>query len=247
MVGLLSLCPGNFHSQQIGEIVLMSSWRHSPGSAPCEPRLLAIDQLIQRARHGDSEALSSLYHHFLPGVFGYIAARVPDRLTAEDLTSEVFLDMVEGISQVKASEEAKFAAWLFQIARMMVAGYYRKREKVPVCVSFESPSWEDEGQSHTHAANHPACDPVRWSEARADWQVVALAINLLTEEQRQVLVARLILGYDVATVARMLGKKANAIKALQFRALQRLQGLLQKSALSEQERYNHAQQWEERR
>jgi RNA polymerase sigma-70 factor (ECF subfamily) len=55
---------------------------------------------------------------------------------------------------------------------------------------------------------------------------VVKAINALTEDQRQVLVGRLILGYDVATVARMIGKKANAVKALQFRALQRLQRLL---------------------
>jgi RNA polymerase sigma-70 factor, ECF subfamily len=41
-----------------------------------------------------------------------------------------------------------------------------------------------------------------------------------------VLVARLILGYDVATVAQMLGKQANAVKALQFRALQSLHRLL---------------------
>ena len=54
------------------------------------------------------------------------------------------------------------------------------------------------------------------------------AILLSGEEQRQVLVGRLLLGYDVATVARMLGKQANAIKALQFRALQSLQRLLGK-------------------
>jgi RNA polymerase sigma-70 factor (ECF subfamily) len=48
----------------------------------------------------------------------------------------------------------------------------------------------------------------------------------LTEEQRQVLIGRLILGYDVATVAKMIGKKANAVKALQFRALQSLQRFL---------------------
>jgi RNA polymerase sigma-70 factor (ECF subfamily) len=59
------------------------------------------------------------------------------------------------------------------------------------------------------------------------------AINMLTEEQRQVLINRLILGYDVATVARMIGKKANAVKALQFRALQSLQRLLAEKGQTE--------------
>ena len=60
------------------------------------------------------------------------------------------------------------------------------------------------------------------------------AINLLTEEQRQVLISRLILGYDVTTVARMVDKKPNAVKALQFRALQTLQRLLQRDTASQQ-------------
>ena len=70
-----------------------------------------IGRQLDEARRGESEALSILYRQFLPGVFGYIATRVPDRATAEDLTSEVFLKMVEGIGQLRASDEAGFAAW----------------------------------------------------------------------------------------------------------------------------------------
>lgn len=40
------------------------------------------------------------------------------------------------------------------------------------------------------------------------------------------LIGRLIMGYDVATVAKMVGKKANAVKALQFRALHSLERVL---------------------
>ncbi|HZR42209.1 MAG TPA: sigma-70 family RNA polymerase sigma factor, partial [Ktedonobacteraceae bacterium] len=192
------------------------------------------------------EGLSILYHKFLPGVFSYIASRVPDRFTAEDLTSEVFLKMIEGIGQIKATEEARFAAWLLQVARITVADYYRKREKVPVSVSLELPFGENEGEGYMLPTNDPHADPVRWSEARDEWQAVVQAINTLTEEQRQVLVCRLIMGYDVATVAQMVGKKTNAVKALQFRALHSLQRLLGKNDLQPEERsYSHAQPQEE--
>jgi RNA polymerase sigma-70 factor (ECF subfamily) len=60
------------------------------------------------------------------------------------------------------------------------------------------------------------------------------AINALTEEQRQVLVGRLLLGYNVETVAGLIGKKANAVKALQFRALHSLHRLLRKRGYPEQ-------------
>lgn len=71
-----------------------------------------------------------------------------------------------------------------------------------------------------------ASDPALYLEERDEWSVIMQAINMLTEEQRQVLINRLILGFDIATVARITGKKINAVKALQFRALQSLQRLL---------------------
>ena len=80
-------------------------------------------------------------------------------------------------------------------------------------------------------ASDPNIDPARRAEARDEWDTVVKAINTLTEEQRQVLIGRLILGYDVATVARMIGKNANAVKALQFRALHSLQRLLSDIAI----------------
>lgn len=189
----------------------------------------AIDRLLDRARAGESEALSILYRRFLPGIFGYIAARVPDRSSAEDLTSDVFLAMVENIYRLKARDEAGFIAWLLQIARVTVAGYYRKHEKQPALISLEPERWKDEqGAELTLPETSQDSDPAYKAEVRDEWRTVVQAINTLTEEQRQVLVGRLILGYDVATVARMVGKKANAVKALQFRALNSLQRLLGK-------------------
>jgi len=90
------------------------------------------------------------------------------------------------------------------------------------------------GENEAILANNPDVDPVLRAESRDEWNTVVNAINTLTEEQRQVLIGRLILGYDVATVARMLGKTANAVKALQFRALGSLQRVLAKQDGSEQ-------------
>jgi RNA polymerase sigma-70 factor (ECF subfamily) len=226
----------------------MFSWRRTTGSSPTGQgdRAQAFHQLLDCARQGDSEALSVLYRKFLSGVFGYIAARVPDQTTAEDLTSEVFLKVVEGIARLRAADEAGFAAWLFQIARITVAGYYRKREKQPPFIPLvEETDREEENESRVFLQDHPDSDPVLSAEVRDEWKAVVKAINTLTEEQRQVLIGRLILGYDVATVAQIIGKNSNAVKALQFRALQSLQRLLGKHSLPEREFQLHAGHKEE--
>src|SRR5581483_6636071 len=201
-----------------------------------------FSRLLDQARQGESESLSTLYRQFLPGIFGYIATRVPDRATAEDLTSEVFLSMVESIHRVRTNDAAGFAAWLLQIARNTIAGYYRKRENQPAFVPLDPVSGEGDEIGYTTQAE---ADPVLQAEARAEWQTVVQAINALTEEQRQVLVGRLILGYDVTTVAQMVGKKANAVKALQFRALNSLQRLLQKQNSSREKSQHHIQHQED--
>lgn len=215
----------------------MLSWRRNQGSgASQEAKHPPFKQHIEQAQRGEPEGLSALYRQFLPGVFGYIAARVPDRSTAEDLTSEVFLKMVENIHHLRANDEAGVAAWLFQIARITIAGYYRKREHQPAMLSLTSTLLDEEEGEEAFAlpAYHPESDPVRRAEARAEWSLVVQAINKLTEDQRQVLISRLVLGYDVRTVARIIGKKPNAVKALQFRALQTLRRLLQREPTSEQ-------------
>ena len=226
----------------------MFSWRRTTGSNPTDQgdQAHAFHHLLDCARQGDSEALSILYRQFISGVFGYIAARVPDRTTAEDLTSEVFLKVVEGIGRLRAVDEAGFASWLFQIARLTVAGYYRKREKQPPIVPLVEEAYqEEEKESMEFLADHPDFDPVLSAELRDEWNTVVRTINILTEEQRQVLIGRLILGYDVATVAQIIGKNTNAVKALQFRALQSLQRLLGRHSLPERAFHVHAGRKEE--
>jgi len=219
----------------------MFSWRQSTEAEFSErgKEQPTFEHMLERAKKGEAEGITALYRHFLPGIFGYIAARVPDRSIAEDLTSEVFLKLVEGIARVQTREEVGIAAWLFQVARITVAGYYRQQEKQPDFVFLEPTSEEgdtDSWRNYVALVNHPNTDPVQCSESREDWNTVVHAINSLTEEQRQVLVGRLILGYDVATVARMIGKQANAVKALQFRALQSLNRILKTKTQPERER-----------
>jgi len=206
---------------------LLFSWQrtaHSTLSTQGEPAL-TFAQVLAGAKQGEQEELATLYRHFLPVVFGYIATRVPDRHTAEDLTSDVFVQMVAGIRKIRASDETSFAAWLIQVARMTVAGYYRKQEKRPILVALDA----ENGETEAALLDQPEADPVRRAEGREELHAVVQAINTLTEDQRQVLVGRVILGYDLATVARMVGKQTNTVKVLQFRALRNLKQRLQKN------------------
>ncbi len=65
----------------------------------------------------DEEALVALYQRALPVIYRYVMARLGRADLAEDVVAEVFLVMVEMISDLRSEEEAGFYAWLIQIAQ----------------------------------------------------------------------------------------------------------------------------------
>lgn len=167
-------------------------------------------QLIHSAKERDAEAIGALYQHFSQVIFGYIRSHISDQSIVEDLTSDVFLKMVEHIHKVKANNEAAFAAWLFQVARNVVIDYTKA---------------------------HVLLDPIDESiEYHCVLEQNYLEIELylseifseLTEEQRVVITGCLMMDYDAETVGEIIGKSAYAVRALQYRALKSMKRMLSK-------------------
>ena len=80
--------------------------------------------LIARAR-SDNTAFVQLYRSHYDAVFRYCVHRLFERHTAEDVTSEVFLKVVENINSFNGDEK-KFRYWLYRIATNAVNNHLRK-------------------------------------------------------------------------------------------------------------------------
>lgn len=169
-------------------------------------------RVLERARERDSAALSLLYRRFLPVIYRFLLSRVRDVPLAEDLTSETFFAVMEGLTSVRALDEMGFATWTIGIARNKLSQHFRRlssRREIPMAVSdLVEP-----------AATAEEDDPLAVITARESWGEVVAALDLLTPEQRTVLLHRCILGRSTDEVAHLMGKPANAIYGLQFRAL----------------------------
>jgi len=87
---------------------------------------LATDdgRLIEQAR-SDPEAFSRLYRRHYEAVFRYCVHRLFERQTAEDVTSAVFLKIVEKFNSFKGTER-QFRNWLYTIATNAVNNHLRK-------------------------------------------------------------------------------------------------------------------------
>ena len=169
-------------------------------------------RLVQRAKEGDPAAFAELYDRYQPAIYRYIFYRVDDTATAEDLTSEVFVRLVERIDRF-TYRGRPLLAWLYTIARNLVMDHHRRAGRsVPL-----SPDASE-------VADMP--DPEETVEGTLAQQRLAAALSCITADQREVIILKFIEGLDNEVVAHMLGRSVGAVKALQHRALAALRRVM---------------------
>jgi RNA polymerase sigma-70 factor (ECF subfamily) len=169
--------------------------------------------LLERAKQYDEAALGELYDHYAPRIYAYIYRRVSDAHLAEDLTSDVFVRVMQAI-QSERFWHTSFQAWLYRIAHNLVADHYRRQPSAT----------ELELDERLVAAED---DPVAAVAERFSHRRLRAAISRLTSDQQQVLALRFGEGMTAREVARVMDKSVGAIEALQHRALAALRRVLE--------------------
>lgn len=169
-------------------------------------------KLIQRAKKGDATAFAEIYDRHQPAIYRYIFYRVGTDAIAEDLTSEVFVRMVESIDSF-TYRGRPLLSWLYTIARNLVNDHHRRGGR-----ATEVPLDE------MLVAKSP--DPEGVADLALNQERLASALEQLTEDQRQVIVLKFLEELDNRTVAQIMNKSYGAVKALQHRGLASLQRAL---------------------
>jgi len=176
-------------------------------------------ELIKRAKECDSSAFARLYEYYYQDIYNYIYFRIPDASLAEDLTSEVFIKVLESIDSF-TFRGFPFSSWLYRIARNMMVDYFRSHQE-PVDLPLE------EGVLPAERDTSDVFD------RELTQQRLAQALSNLTEDQQQVVILRFVDGLSNTDMAQVLGKSEGAIKSLQYRALSSLSRFLEIDQTSE--------------
>jgi RNA polymerase sigma-70 factor (ECF subfamily) len=174
--------------------------------------------LILAAQRGDEQALGRLYDAYVDRIYRYILYRVNDSETAEDLTSDVFLRVVEGLPTYQ-DRDVPFLAWLYRIAHARLIDHYRQTTRRGPHQDIES--------VNVHLDDD--LDGVLMTTYHQD--KVREAMRSLTAEQQQVIVLRFMEGNNLQETADALGKTVGAVKVMQHRALESLSRALIKQGV----------------
>ncbi len=171
--------------------------------------------VVEAAQRGDQRALSELYEYYFPKIYRYVNARLANSEDAEDVTTEIFLRMIDNVGSFQF-RGLPFGAWVFRIARNEVVSFVR-RQKVRGVSQELHESIPDGGPDLTLAI-----------ETQLTIAVVREATERLPEAQRQVITLRFGAGLSVAETAEALKKTENNVKVLQHKAIAKLQTMVQR-------------------
>ena len=168
-----------------------------------------IDKETYNLKNLNAKAIGIIYDQYFSEVYRYVMYRINSALFAEDIASDVFIRLLEAVKSSKGPQ-TNLRGWLIGTASHLVADYFRKNYRHP----------EDEIPASL-ADLQP--DIATQLDRRAQTNDVNTALSKLTAEQQHVLSLRFGQGYSIDETAYLMNKNANAIKALQFRALASLQ------------------------
>jgi RNA polymerase sigma-70 factor (ECF subfamily) len=178
---------------------------------------VAVDverETVDRARRGDQAALADLYDWYMPRIYRYAMARLGNAAEAEDLTQDVLLKMLDAIDGFRW-KDVPFSSWLFRIAHNQVATHFRRTAQRGGPAAALSEDMVDLSDG-----------PAAAVEAMLTIEEVRRATDTLPDAQREVILLRFAVGMSITETAKALGKREGNVKALQHKAVAKLQKIL---------------------
>jgi RNA polymerase sigma-70 factor (ECF subfamily) len=169
-----------------------------------------FDSVLGAAQAGAEWAFAVLYRDLNPRLVRYFAAQAPS--VADDLASETWLAVAGRLRSFRGGEGA-LRGWLFAIARRRLIQHWRDARRHPGRPVPTEMLTDEAGPDDTEAAVLDA------DSARSAMRAI---IQLLSADQADVVLLRVLADLDVGQVAEILGKRPGTVRVLQHKALRRL-------------------------
>ena len=167
------------------------------------------DDELSAALAGEPSGFSAVYTAVSPAVLGYFRARgVED---AEALTQDVFVDVLPKLAKVTGGHTG-LRTFIFSVAHARLVDHRRRAERTPYLAEYDP-------RTTPGTPSPPRTRP--WIPRRH-----VRTLSRLNEEQREVLVLRIVADLSIEQVAGIMDKTPGAVKQLQRRGLSALRELV---------------------
>lgn len=168
------------------------------------------------------EELFATYHR---DVYNYLYSLSHDAVLSEDLTSDVFLQVVKSIGSFRG--EADIKTWLFSIARHQWYNYLRKKKKQVKTESLVE-FWTDHSLRDDGGERNP--DAIYPDREMAD-RIYEL-LDGEPERTRDIVSMRLA-GYSFCEIAKKYGISESSARVIDFRAKAKIREILKEEGFGD--------------
>ena len=185
-------------------------FRRAGEEVPRRPTPIDADRPAVEAARQDPRAFDALYRKYVAQVYSFAAYELRDPHAAEDMTEQVFLSALAGLSRFEERAEgdgSTFRVWLFQICRNAISNERRRARRHP-----EAPL---ELALDVPASNDPLEEVAQREAARGAWR----AVQRLPADRRRAVILRFVEEMTTSEIAAILGKSEGATRVLIHRAL----------------------------
>jgi RNA polymerase sigma-70 factor (ECF subfamily) len=175
----------------------------------------ASAELLVRVRGGDRQALEALVARYVPRLRRWVTGRVPawarDAADTEDLVQDTLVDSLRRLDQFDYRNEGALQAYFRQAVLNRVRSQFRRAHRRP-----QAQPLDDE-------LLHEGASPLESAIGREMLDRYEAALAELTDHDREMVIARIEMGYSNDELAAIFGKPSrDAARVALARALVRL-------------------------
>jgi len=187
-----------------------------------------LESVTIAASRGESAALRTIYEQLSPRVCGYLRVRGSE--DPEGLTNEVFIKVLPRIAEITGGYRG-LRALSFTVAHGLLVDEIRRRLRQPDLYEYDSErdprsQASAEDQALEHLGTGPALE----------------LLGLLPDEQRSVILLRVLGELSVAETAAVIGRSDAAVKKMQAKALTTLRRLMDTEAAGPRSTHEEVEQ-----
>lgn len=167
----------------------------------------SADDLISRLANGDRDALAELYEETRTAVYGFSLSILKNAADAEDVLHDTYVSLLSSAASYESKGNPM--AWILTITKNLALMRLRQRKRF---VDPEPHEWESVAVSDGPSEDRP---------------LLQAALNILSEEERRVILLHALSGLKHREIAALLDLALPTVLSKYHRALKKLRKFME--------------------
>ncbi|NMB48124.1 sigma-70 family RNA polymerase sigma factor [Candidatus Kuenenbacteria bacterium] len=179
-----------------------------------------LNRLVEKIQKGDEESFGKIYDSYVDSIYRYVFLKIGSKEKTEEIAQDVFLKFWRFVRE-KENKVKNVNAFLYTIAKSLIADYYRAAEKREETVMLEETIITEADLVAGESLDEEI-------DIGLDMEKIKAVLGELPQIYQDVIIMKFMDELNNDEIALALDKEEGHIRVLAHRALKKLRELLLK-------------------